>query len=124
MIKGSFLEELVNIPIVQIVVGWNEMFQDPAFILDTGFTGDLQVTKKIAAELGLVPMAVSHARIADGSTVSIPSALAIVDMEGVTKTVNAMISDALPLVGLGLLTAFGYKATIDCKNREVELQRM
>jgi len=113
MIEGLFLENLVNIPVVKIIVGWEEMFQDPFFILDTGFTGDLQVTPTIAAELGLIPVAMTKARIADGSIVPVHSALAVVNMEGQIKPVNVLISDSFPLLGIGLLTTFGYKAIVD-----------
>ena len=51
MIKGKFVNE--NIPIVKIMVGSDRAIQTPNFILDTGFTGDIQVTKKVAQDLGL-----------------------------------------------------------------------
>jgi len=50
MVLGTFYED---IPLIKIVVAWGQSVQSPYFVLDTGFTGDLQVTPKIAKELGL-----------------------------------------------------------------------
>ena len=116
MLKGLFEG---NIPLVQLIVAWGHSVQMPAFILDTGFTGDLQVTPKIAKDLGLNPVGVEKIKIANGSIVDMPVALALVSMEGSLNSVNVLISDSLPLAGIGLLTKFSYKAIVDCKNRVV-----
>lgn len=50
MVSGVFVE---NIPFIRVAVGWGQSVQAPFVVLDTGFTGDLQVTQKIAKELGL-----------------------------------------------------------------------
>ncbi len=107
-----------------MTVGWGKSVQNPAFILDTGFTGDLQITSKMAEELGLVISGVVKTTIANGQTVPMPTALAIAAMEGATSFVTVIISDSMPLAGIGLLTKFSYKSVVDCKYRTVVLERV
>lgn len=68
MVHGFFVE---NTPLIRVGVAWGQAIQTPHFILDTGFTGDLQVTPQIATELGLVPIAVENVQIANGQTVTV-----------------------------------------------------
>ncbi|MEK9153038.1 MAG: hypothetical protein AAB723_00375 [Patescibacteria group bacterium] len=63
MVNGVFVE---NIPLMKVVVGWGQSVKAPFFVLDTGFTGDLQVTQKIAKELGLEVVGVTKTQIANG----------------------------------------------------------
>jgi len=79
MVKGVFTE---NMPLIPVLVAWGQSVQAPFVILDTGFTGDLQVTPEIAKELGLKVTGVMNARIANGQVVEIPTALAFAVMEG------------------------------------------
>ncbi len=118
MIRGVFVE---NIPLVKVILAWGRAVQAPYAVLDTGFTGDLQVTPKIAEELGLQVVSVTPARVANGDIVNVPTALAVAAMEGMTKDIDVLISESIPLAGISFLTKFGYKATVDCKNREVGL---
>lgn len=119
MIRGEFYE---NIPLVKIIVAWGQAVQTPYFILDTGFTGDLQVTPKIANELGLKITGVTQARIANGDVIHVPVALALASMEGATNYINVLISESMPLAGISFLTKFGYKAIVDCRYRTVALE--
>jgi len=119
MVRGEFYGD---IPLIKIIVAWDRAVQSPYFILDTGFTGDLQVTPKIALELGLKITGVTRARIANGDVVSVPVALALASMEGATNFINVLISESMPLAGISFLTKFGYKATVDCKYRTVILE--
>lgn len=119
MVRGEFYE---NIPLVKIIVAWGQAVQTPYFILDTGFTGDLQVTPKIAKELGLRVTGVTQARIANGDVINVPVALALASMEGATNYINVLISESMPLAGISFLTKFGYKAIVDCKYRTVALE--
>ena len=121
MISGVFVE---NIPFVKVIVGWGQSVQAPFVILDTGFTGDLQVTPKIAKELSLKVVGVTKTQIANGDIVEVPVALAIAAMEGVENYVQILISDSMPLAGISFLSKFGYKASVDCKYRTVVLERM
>src|SRR3989338_8397816 len=120
MVHGEFYE---NIPLIKIIVAWGQAVQTPYFVLDTGFTGDLQVTPKIAKELGLKITGVTQARIANGDVINVPVALALASMEGVTSHVNVLISESMPLAGISFLTHFEYRAIVDCKHRTVVLKR-
>ena len=122
MISGVFVNN--NVPVIPVLVAWGQAAQVPRFILDTGFTGDLQVTPEIAKELGLKVTGVTKARIANGQTVAVPTALALASMEGATNYVQVLISDSSPLAGISFLTKFAYKATIDCKLKTVTLERV
>lgn len=121
MLQGVFIK---NTPFIGVTVAWNQAVQNPAFILDTGFTGDLQVTPKIAEELGLEVAAITPITIANGQTVQMPTALALAAMEGETSYVTVQISNSMPLAGIGLLTKFNYKAIVDCKYRTINLERV
>ena len=121
MLQGVFVE---NIPIIQIVLAWGQSVQSPFVVLDTGFTGDLQVTSKMAQELGLNVSGVTKATIANGQTVDVPVALAVASMEGKTNLVNVLISDSMPLAGISFLSRFSYKTTVDCKYRTIKLEQV
>ena len=121
MINGVFVE---NIPLIKVVVAWGQSVQAPFVILDTGFTGDLQVTPKIARELGLQVAGVTKTQIANGDIIEVPVALAIAAMEGMINRIQVLISESMPLVGISFLSKFGYKASVDCKYRTVVLERM
>jgi len=120
MASGVFVE---NTPFVKVVVGWGQSVQAPYFVLDTGFTGDLQVTPKIARELGLQVVGVTKTQIANGQVIQVPVALAIAAMEGVANYIQVLISNSMPLAGISFLSKFSYKAIVDCKYRTVALNR-
>ncbi|MBI2406006.1 MAG: hypothetical protein HYV25_00285 [Candidatus Harrisonbacteria bacterium] len=121
MVSGVFVE---NTPFIRVVVGWGQSVQAPFVVLDTGFTGDLQVTSKIATELGLKVVGVTKTQIANGQVIEVPVALAIGAMEGAVNYIQVLISESMPLVGISFLSKFCYKATVDCKYRTVALERM
>mgnify|MGYP001568125457 CR=1 FL=1 len=120
MTNGFFIE---NTPLIRIILGWGQSVQAPFVILDTGFTGDLQVTSKIAIELGLELIGVTNVQIANGQIVRVPMAIAFASMEGIKNYVQVLISDSVPLAGISFLSKFGYKATIDCKYKTVKLEK-
>ncbi|MBI3251514.1 MAG: hypothetical protein HYZ62_01225 [Candidatus Andersenbacteria bacterium] len=119
MVRGVLFE---NTPWVQIVLTWGKSVQSPFVILDTGFTGDLQVTPAMAKELGLGVQGVATAKIANGDIIRVPTALAIASMEGAENFIQVLISDSMPLLGISFLSKFGYKATVDCKFKTVVLE--
>lgn len=121
MVRGEFIE---NLPCVNVNIGWGQAVQSPTFVLDTGFTGDLQVNNDIARELNLEVIGVIGTKIADGRTVSMATAVAIASMEWVQDYVQVYISEGSPLLGIGFLTKFAYKAIIDCKYKDVILERV
>lgn len=121
MVSGVFVE---NVPFIKVIIGWGQSVQAPFVILDTGFTGDLQVTPKVAKELGLQVIGVTKTQIANGQIIEVPVALAIAAIEGVKNYIQVLISESMPLAGISFLSKFGYKATVDCKYRTVVLERM
>jgi len=121
MVSGVFVE---NTPFIKVVVAWGRAVQAPFVVLDTGFTGDLQVTQRMAKELGLQVVGVTKTQIANGQVIEIPVALAIAAMEGAENYIQIFISESMPLAGISFLSKFGYKATVDCKYRTVVLERM
>lgn len=120
MIEGYFSG---NSPMVNIVVGFGQFTQIPEVLLDTGFTGDLQITPQLAKDLGLEMTGVEKMMVADGSIISVPTAFAFVEMEGIKKHIRVLISESMSLVGISLLSRFQYKATVDCKYKTVGLER-
>ncbi len=121
MIQGGFTG---NIPFLKIGLTWGGLVQTPFAVLDTGFTGDLQVTPLIAKELRLEIIGVIATKVATGQIMEVPVAAAVASMEGSQAPIEVLISESIPLVGINFLTKFGYKATVDCKNRKVFLERV
>ena len=121
MVNGVFVEDT---PWIKVVIVWGRAVQAPFVILDTGFTGDLQVTPQIARELGLQVHGVTKTQIANGQIIEVPVALAVAAMEGVQKSIEVLISESMPLMGISLLSKFSYRAMVDCKYRTIALERM
>lgn len=119
MITGIFVEDM---PFIRVSIAWGNAVQSSHAVLDTGFTGDLQVTPKIAKVLGLQINGVTSARIASGDVVQVPTALAIVSMEGVVKYIQVLIADSIPLAGISFLSKFNYKVMVDCKNKTITME--
>ena len=120
MIKGIFRR---NTPLVNIIMGWGHLAQTPFVVLDTGFTGDLQITPQMAKELRLSLTTATKMRVADGRIIEVPTTLAFVEMEGVKKYVQVLISEGMALAGIDLLSKFHYKAIVDCEHKTVELEK-
>lgn len=121
MVNGEFVE---NTPFIRVVIGWGRTVQALFVVLDTGFTGDLQVTPKIAKELGLRVVGVTKSRIANGQVITVPTALALASMEKAVNYIQVLISNSIPLAGIGFLSKFSYKAIIDCKFRTIALKKV
>ncbi len=121
MIKGLFVG---NTPWVEVVVIWGKSVQKPLAILDTGFSGDLQVTPKIAKQLQLVSAGTVNVKIANGQVVQVPISKAVSSMEGAQKYIEVLVAESTPLVGIGFFSKFSYKVVVDCKNRKISLARV
>ena len=121
MISGFFVG---NIPWIELVVTWQNSAYNITAILDTGFSGDLQITPRIVQELSLPSFGTIEARIANGAIVTVPVVLAATTLEGVHKQIQVLVSNSTPLVGIDLLSKFSYKAVVDCKNKTVALQKV
>jgi len=122
MVTGKFVDG--DKPMVQALIASGQAIQNPFFVLDTGFTGDLQVTPQIAKELGLDLSGVTNARIANGKIIPVPTAVALAGMEGLQLYATVLVSDGMPLLGISFLEKFGYKAIVDCKYKTVTLERV
>jgi clan AA aspartic protease len=120
MIRGEFIDG--DKPTISAGIAWKQAAQNPYFILDTGFTGDLVVTPEVARDLGLEITSVMPAHTAANKIVNLPTATAIAVMEGVKLYVTVFISEGWPLLGIGFLQKFSYKATVDCKYKQVSLE--
>ncbi len=120
MVEGTFVE--TDKPMVPAVIAWNQSVQNPYFILDTGFTGDLVVTPQVAHDLGLEVNGVMGARLAGNKIVNLPTATAIAVMEGQRLYVTVFISEGWQLLGIGFMQKFNYKAIVDTKNQKVSLE--
>ncbi|PIR45237.1 MAG: hypothetical protein COV10_00365 [Candidatus Vogelbacteria bacterium CG10_big_fil_rev_8_21_14_0_10_51_16] len=120
MISGLFLEDT---PFMQVFVAWGQAVQATYAVLDTGFSGDLQVTPQMAEELGLEVIGVTEVKIASGEVVQVPVALAMASMEREIQTIEVLIAESMPLMGISFLTKFSYKALVDCKHRTVTLEK-
>lgn len=112
-----------NIPLVSVAVASEESVVTPIVILDTGFTGDLQIPPKLADELRLKVIGATRAQIAGGQILEVPIALAQAAMEGEVRNIEVLISQGLPLAGIGLFSKFSYKAVVDCKYKTVVLEK-
>lgn len=119
MITGTLIND---IPLIQINLASGSAVSSPYVILDTGFTGDLLVSRKVADELGLKPLGVEPVNIAGGQAINVQSSLAFANMEGATKTVQVLISSGGLLAGISFFRKFGYKVVVDCKNSKVFLE--
>ncbi len=120
MIQGYFDG---NTPMVGVVVGSGEIAYTQSVLLDTGFTGDLQITPQLAKELNLSVSVVENMMVADGRIVAVPTAFAFVEMEGIKKYIRVLISESMSLMGISLLSRFQYKAIVDCKYKTVALEK-
>ncbi len=120
MIQGYFDG---NVPMFNLIVGLDSQARSPFVILDTGFTGDLQITPELARELGVSISGVQKMGLADGRITDVSSGFAFVELEGVKKHIRVLISEGMSLAGISLLSRFQYKAIVDCKYKTVGLER-
>lgn len=124
MIIGKFHadKDSAPAPVVPAVVAWNDAVQTPFFILDTGFSGELAVTEEVGRELGLNFDTVMKLKTATGEVQEFPAATAYSEMEGRSLFVTVIKTKGKALLGISFLEKFSYKATVDCKNKLVELE--
>ena len=118
MVQGKIIG---NIPFVKITVGYGTTVQNPIAVLDTGFTGDLQITPEMAEELELETFGISSAKISNGEIIKVATSIATAYMEGETHSIEVLISEGLLLVGIGFLSKFEHKAIVNFKNKIIEI---
>lgn len=120
MIEGYFDG---NVPVVGVTVGSGDVAHVHSVVLDTGFTGDLQITPQLAQDLNLTILLAEKMKVADGRIVIVPTAFAFIELEGIKKYVRVLISESMSLMGISLLSRFQYKAVVDCKYKTVVLEK-
>ena len=120
MVEGEFLQGLPTVP---ITLTWKDQHVVLQATLDTGFSGDVHVSKDIAKELSLTITGYSMATLASGKSSKIPYAMGIAAMENAGQAIQVHVSNGIPLIGIGFLSKFGYIATIDCKYKKVHLKK-
>ena len=120
MVQGIFEK---NTPWIQVALAWSGFVKNYWFVLDTGFTGDLQLPFLFAKEMGITANSVVPTTIANGQTIQVPNALAVASMEGIANFVQVALSNGSPLAGINFLSKFGYTAIVDCKHRTVNLTK-
>lgn len=120
MIQGFFHG---NLAYISLDVSWGTTSLQETFLIDTGFAGGIMVNPILAAQLALDITETRTVRLADNSTVIMTAASVVVNIEGEFNLVEVFISDGLPIVGMNFFDMFGYKITIDCKQRTVTLEK-
>lgn len=121
MIRGEFRD---NLPFEPVNIGWGQIIQNPICLLDTGFTGDMQITPEMAKVLNIRLNQITLVMLADGSQVSMATGAVIAYMEGDYTYVEVLVPEGTPIVGMRFLSKFNYKAIIDVKHEMVSLERV
>ena len=91
---------------INVVVHASVANQPPAAIkaiLDTGFSGDLQMQPTQIAGLGLRYVGIAPMTLANGSKIPVSLYLATIDWDGTEREVVVQKSDGPPLLGMSLL---------------------
>jgi clan AA aspartic protease len=89
--------------------------------VDTGFTGELVISKELAEQLGLQPSGVIAAELGDGKEVLLPTYACQVYWFSNEVTVEVIASQsAIPLIGIGLFR--GRRLVVDYGKRKVTLK--
>ena len=98
-------------------ISWSNLYLDE--FSHEFLNGDktLQSTQELDAEN------FSELYVANGEKVTLNFSNANAILENENKKVQILVSNGIPLLGIGFLTKFGYKAIIDCKQRTVTLEK-
>ena len=119
MTTGKFFG---NVPYIPIMLVNGAAIQCPFFALDTGFTGDLLITSKMAKEIGVMPQGVTPIQIAGGATINLEFGTSLAMLNDEPKEIQVLIAGGMPLAGIDLFTKFGCRISVDCVNRTVEVE--
>lgn len=121
MVKGVI--DSNNRPLIEITIGWQHGVQSIIALVDTGFSGELKLSPKEALNLNLMTTHTERVQLANNKSVDMQASLAMVSLEKTAKLVNVLISEGLPIVGVGLLKRFEYILKINFKNNYLELRK-
>jgi clan AA aspartic protease len=75
-------------------------------VIDTGYTGDLMVSRAIVDELGLSLQAIQDATLGDGSLTTFEMYAGSVIWDGQVRRIEVNASETECLVGMGLLEEY------------------
>ncbi len=110
-----------NKVLLSIQIAHKGKVQDPVFLLDTGFSGDLLITPEIARELELESDAVSDVVIVNGEKITMESGSLLASMSYKIKEMEVLISKGIPLIGMGFFNKFKSEIIIDCDKKIVNI---
>jgi len=92
-------------------------------VIDTGFNGSLSLSPTIISKLQLVFSCQAHSELADGTKRFFDIYEGVVVWDGEERLINIHEADAIPLVGMSLLS--GYQLKIDVEHEgAVAIQRL
>ncbi len=101
-------------PVLQLkVIGSDKKWQTLVFVIDTGFTGYLAVTREMLRQLGLPISGSQRSILADGLTSRCDVVVVTVDWDGVGRTFEAQVFDGDPLIGTRLLEGFDVSVSMN-----------
>lgn len=112
-----------NQPLITLTIGWHLGVQEIVALVDTGFTGELKIPPNKVSELGLQITHTEPICLANEKIVNMQASIAAVSMEGTVKVVNVLVSDGIPIIGVGLLKRFDYALLADFKRDSLTLER-
>lgn len=121
MIRGHIIK---NRPFIGLTVAWKESVQDVVVLIDTGFTGEIKITKEVATDLNLEVTGVTNVQLGDRQEAIMATALALVSISGVSRVVTVLIGEGDVLVGMGLLKKFNCLLTLNFANNTLQIERM
>ncbi|MEM6330581.1 MAG: clan AA aspartic protease [Planctomycetota bacterium] len=105
---------------IQIAATPDGHFQQLEAWVDTGFNGELVISKELIGVLGLSRASTSDAVLANGAQVTLSSFTCVIKWGDAKRTVEAVESSgAYPLLGVGLL--LGHDLSVSYRTREVHI---
>lgn len=118
MTKGDLKD---NRPYITISITWGGRVQDIPALIDTGFDGDVRVSREEAKYLNLITEHVQVLGFADGSTKDVPGSVGYVEFNNMINVVNITILDGGSTIGMGFLKKFNAILTINLKQKCVTI---
>lgn len=112
-----------NRPITKIVMGTGLGIQEMVVVMDTGFSGGVKIPKEKVSELGIEVTHTEYVSLADNRKVPMEAGLALVVIEGITKVVDVLMGEGVPLIGIGLLKKFKYNLHLYSTEDRLEFRR-
>lgn len=102
MIRGTVFPNRQALVAVELLAATGQ-FQPFDFVLDTGFNGDLSLSRRDLQQLAVTPDGESPLELADGSRTTTHTWQATALWDNSPRPVLIVESDGEPLLGMGLL---------------------